>query len=89
MVLALTATHPHVSGALGSLSAHLGVDRARRRPAWLELQPGGRFDYNAEDAFTAGLAQRGVRLVPVLADPEHLAGSSSPTGPSGAGWRFA
>ena len=50
-------------------------------PGWLELQPGGRFNYNAEDAFTAGLTARGARLVPVLADPEHLAGDLLANGP--------
>ena len=79
MVLALTATHP-TSAALGSLSAHLS-SIGLLAPAWLELKPGGRFDYNAEDAFTAGLARRGVRLVPVLADPEHLAGRLLSNGP--------
>ena len=87
-MLALTATHPS-SAALGSLSAHL-VSIGLLAPAWLELKPGGRFDYNAEDAFTAGLAQRGARLVPVLGDPEHLAGELLANGPAaGAGWRFA
>ena len=79
MVLALTATHPS-SAALGSLSAHLS-SIGLLSPAWLELQPNGRFGYNAEDAFTAGLTQRGARLVPVLADPEHLAGELLTNGP--------
>jgi spore germination protein YaaH len=72
IVLALTATHP-TSAALGSLSAHLS-SIGLLSPAWLELQPKGRFAYNAPDPFTAGLTQRGARLVPVLADPDHLAG---------------
>ncbi|MDX6573128.1 MAG: hypothetical protein QOC86_2284 [Gaiellales bacterium] len=72
IVLALTATHP-TSAALGSLSAHLS-SIGLLSPGWLELQPGGRFAYNAEDAFTARLTARGARLVPVLADPSHLAG---------------
>ena len=71
-MLALTATHP-TSAALGSLSAHLS-SIGLLSPAWLSLQPKGRFAYNAADPFTAGLTQRGARLVPVLADPEHLAG---------------
>ncbi|MDX6629216.1 MAG: hypothetical protein QOH00_1462 [Gaiellales bacterium] len=79
MVLALTATHP-TSAALGSLSAHLS-SIGLLSPAWLELQPGGRFGYNAEDAFTAGLMARGARLVPVLADPAHLAGELLANGP--------
>ena len=79
IVLALTATHPS-SAALGSLSAHLS-SIGLLSPAWLELQPNGRFNYNAEDAFTAGLTQRGARLVPVLADPEHLAGELLANGP--------
>ena len=78
-MLALTATHPS-SAALGSLSAHLS-SIGLLSPAWLELQPNGRFNYNAEDAFTAGLTQRGARLVPVLADPEHLAGELLANGP--------
>lgn len=73
IVLALTATHPS-SAALGSLSAHLS-SIGLLSPAWLELQPGGRFGYNAADPFTAGLTARGARLVPVLADPGHLAGA--------------
>jgi spore germination protein YaaH len=79
IVLALTATHPS-SSALGSLSAHLS-SIGLLSPAWLELQPNGRFNYNAEDAFTAGLTQRGARLAPVLADPEHLAGELLANGP--------
>ena len=79
IVLALTATHPS-SAALGSLSAHLS-SIGLLSPAWLELQPNGRFNYNAEDAFTAGLTQRGARLVPVLADPGHLAGELLANGP--------
>ncbi|HET6174694.1 MAG TPA: glycosyl hydrolase family 18 protein [Gaiellales bacterium] len=79
IVLALTATHP-TSAALGSLSAHLS-SIGMLSPAWLELQPAGRFAYNAEDAFTAGLTQRGARLVPVLADPQHLAGELLANGP--------
>ena len=79
IVLALTATHP-TSAALGSLSAHLS-SIGMLSPAWLELQPGGRFNYNAADAFTAGLTARGARLVPVLADPEHLAGELLANGP--------
>lgn len=79
IVLALTATHP-TSAALGSLSAHLS-SIGLLSPAWLELQPGGRFNYNAEDSFTAGLTARGARLVPVLADPEHLAGDLLANGP--------
>jgi spore germination protein YaaH len=71
-VLALTATHP-TSAALGSLSAHLS-SIGLLSPAWLALQPKGRFAYNAADAFTAALTRRGARLVPVLADPDHLAG---------------
>jgi spore germination protein YaaH len=78
-VLALTATHPS-SAALGSLSAHLS-SIGLLSPGWLALQPGGRFSYNAEDAFTAALTARGVRLVPVLADPEHLAGALLTDGP--------
>lgn len=73
IVLALTATHP-TSAALGSLSAHLS-SIGLVAPAWLALQPGGRFAYNAADAFTSGLAARGARVVPVLADPDHLAGA--------------
>jgi spore germination protein YaaH len=79
MVLALTATHPS-SAALGSLSAHLS-SIGLLSPAWLALQAGGRFDYNAQDAFTAGLSERGARLVPVLADPQHLAGELLTNGP--------
>jgi spore germination protein len=71
IVLALTATHPS-SAALGSLSAHLS-SIGLLSPAWLALEPGGRFAYNAADGFTSGLAARGARLVPVLADPGHLA----------------
>jgi spore germination protein YaaH len=78
-VLALTATHPS-SAALGSLSAHLS-SIGLLSPAWLALQPDGRFNYNAEDAFTAGLTARGARLVPVLADPEHLASELLANGP--------
>jgi spore germination protein len=72
IVLALTATHPS-SAALGSLSAHLS-SIGLLSPAWLALKPQGRFAYNAADPFTAGLTERGARLVPVLADPDHLAG---------------
>jgi spore germination protein YaaH len=72
IVLALTATHP-TSAALGSLSAHLS-SIGLLSPAWLALQPKGRFAYNAADSFTAALTRRGARLVPVLADPDHLAG---------------
>ncbi len=72
IVLALTATHP-TSAALGSLSAHLS-SIGLLSPAWLALEPQGRFGYNAADPFTAGLTERGARLVPVLADPDHLAG---------------
>jgi hypothetical protein len=79
IVLALTATHPN-SAALGSLSAHLS-SIGLLAPAWLELRPAGRFAYNAEDAFTAGLTARGARLVPVLADPAHLAGALLANGP--------
>jgi hypothetical protein len=79
IVLALTATHP-TSAALGSLSAHLS-SIGLLSPAWLELQPRGRFAYNAEDAFTAGLTARGARLVPVLADPSHLAADLLANGP--------
>jgi spore germination protein YaaH len=78
-VLVLTATHPS-SAALGSLSAHLS-SIGLLSPAWLALQPGGRFNYNAQDAFTAALTERGARLVPVLADPEHLAGDLLTDGP--------
>ena len=70
IVLALTATHPS-SAALGSLSAHLS-SIGLLSPAWLTLQPGGRFAYNAADRSRQGLTQRGARLVPVLADPERL-----------------
>jgi spore germination protein YaaH len=73
IVLALTATHPS-SAALGSLSAHLS-SIGLVSPAWLSLQPGGRFGYNAADGFTSALAARGARLVPVLGDPDHLAGA--------------
>jgi spore germination protein YaaH len=73
IVLALTATHP-TSAALGSLSAHLS-SIGLLSPAWLSLEPDGRFSYNAADPFTTGLAARGARIVPVLADPGHLAGS--------------
>jgi spore germination protein YaaH len=79
IVLALTATHP-TSAALGSLSAHLS-SIGMLSPGWLDLQPAGRFNYNAEDAFTAGLTARGARLVPVLADPSHLAGDLLADGP--------
>jgi spore germination protein YaaH len=79
IVLALTSTHP-TPAALGSLSAHLS-SIGLLAPAWLELQPGGRFAYNAEDAFTAGLTARGARLVPVLADPTHVAGDLLADGP--------
>ncbi len=79
IVLALTATHP-TSAALGSLSAHLS-SIGLLSPAWLALEPEGRFAYNAADSFTAGLAQRGARLVPVLADPQHLAGELLADGP--------
>jgi spore germination protein YaaH len=72
IVLALTATHP-TSAALGSLSAHLS-SIGLLSPAWLTLEPGGRFDYNAADPFTQGLTQRGARLVPVLSDTQHYAG---------------
>ena len=72
IVLALTATHP-TSAALGSLSAHL-PSIGLLSPAWLTLQPGGQFGYNASDPFTQGLTQRGARLVPVLSDPQRLAG---------------
>ena len=72
IVLALTATHP-TSAALGSLSAHLS-SIGLLSPAWLTLQPGGQFAYNASDPFTQGLTQRGARLVPVLSDPQRLAG---------------
>jgi spore germination protein YaaH len=73
IVLALTATHPS-SAALGSLSAHLS-SIGLVSPAWLSLQPGGRFAYNAADAFASRLAARGARLVPVLADQDHVAGA--------------
>jgi spore germination protein YaaH len=79
IVLALTATHP-TSAALGSLSAHLS-SIGLLSPAWLALEPGGRFAYNATDPFTAGLTARGARLVPVLADPSHLAGELLADGP--------
>lgn len=79
IVLALTATHP-TSAALGSLSAHLS-SIGLLSPAWLSLEPGGRFSYNAADGFTTGLAARGARLVPVLADPGHLAGGLLANGP--------
>jgi spore germination protein YaaH len=79
MVLALTATHP-TSAALGSLSAHLD-SIGLLSPAWLALEPGGRFGYNAADPFTARLTARGVRLVPVLADPKHLAADLLADGP--------
>ena len=79
IVLALTATHP-TSAALGSLSAHLS-SIGLLSPAWLALEPEGRFAYTASDSFTAGLAQRGARLVPVLADPHHLAGELLADGP--------
>jgi spore germination protein YaaH len=78
-VLALTATHP-TSAALGSLSAHLS-SVGLLSPAWLALEPGGRFAYNARDPFTTGLTARGARLVPVLADPGHLAGELLANGP--------
>lgn len=79
IVLALTATHPS-SAALGSLSAHL-ASIGLLSPAWLALEPNGRFAYNAADPFTNGLTQRGARLVPVLADPNHLAGALLADGP--------
>jgi spore germination protein YaaH len=79
IVLALTATHP-TSAALGSLSAHLS-SIGLLSPAWLSLEPDGRFSYNAADPFTTGLAARGARLVPVLADPGHLAGHLLASGP--------
>jgi hypothetical protein len=79
IVLALTATHP-TSAALGSISAHLS-SIGMLSPGWLELQQGGRFSYNAEDTFTAGLMARGARLVPVLADPSHHAGDLLADGP--------
>src|SRR4029077_1881346 len=79
IVLAFTATHP-TSAARGSLSAHL-ASIGLLSPAWLELQPGGRFAYTAEDGFSAGLTERGARLVPVLADPQHLAGELLTNGP--------
>jgi hypothetical protein len=79
IVLALTATHPS-SAARGSLSAHLS-SIGLVAPAWLSLQPRGRFAYNAADSFTAGLGARGARLVPVLADPDHLAGELLAYGP--------
>ena len=72
IVLALTATHP-TSAALGSLSAHL-ASIGLLSPAWLTLEPAGRFAYNAADPFTQGLTQRGARLVPVLSDPQRNAG---------------
>ncbi len=71
-VLALTTTHPS-SAALGSLSAHLSSIGVLS-PAWLALEPGGRFAYTASDSFTQGLTERGARLVPVLSDPQRLAG---------------
>jgi spore germination protein len=80
IVLALTATHPS-SAALGSLSAHLS-SIGLISPAWLALQPGGRFGYNAADGFMTGLEARGARLVPVLADPDHLAGALLASGPT-------
>jgi hypothetical protein len=79
VVLALTATHP-TSAALGSLSAHL-PSIGMLSPGWLELRAGGRFDYNAADAFTAGLTARGARLLPVLTDPEHQSGRLLADGP--------
>ena len=79
IVLALTATHPS-SAARGSLSAHLS-SIGLVAPAWLSLQPGGRFGYNAADSFTAGLGARGARLVPVVADPGHRAGALLANGP--------
>jgi spore germination protein YaaH len=79
MVLALTATHP-TSAALGSLSAHLD-SIGMLAPAWLALEPEGRFSYNAADPFTARLSARGARLVPVLADPQHIAGELLANGP--------
>ena len=79
IVLALTATHP-TSAALGSLSAHLS-SIGLLSPAWLALEPRGLFAYNAADPFTAGLTARGARLVPVLADPKHLAGELLADGP--------
>ena len=79
IVLALTATHP-TSAALGSLSAHLS-SIGLLSPAWLALEPKGRFAYNAADPFTAALTRRGARLVPVLADPRHLAGGLLADGP--------
>jgi spore germination protein len=78
-VLVLTATHP-TPAALGSLSAHLS-SIGMISPGWLALQGDGRFNYNAADSFTAGLTARGARLVPVLADPEHLAGELLANGP--------
>jgi spore germination protein YaaH len=80
IVLALTATHPS-SAARGSLSAHL-ASIGLLAPAWLSLESGGRFAYNAADPFTAGLTARGARLVPVLADPGHLAGELLADGPT-------
>ena len=79
IVLALTATHPTLGGARVALGASL-VDRAALA-CLARAQPGGRFNYNAADGFTAGLTARGARLVPVLADPEHLAGELLANGP--------
>jgi spore germination protein len=79
IVLALTATHP-TSAALGSLSAHLS-SIGLLSPAWLALEPRGLFAYNAADPFTTALSERGARLVPVFADPKHLAGELLADGP--------
>ena len=80
IVLALTATHP--TRRRSGRSRRISRRSACSRPAWLALQPGGRFDYNAADPFTAGLTARGARLVPVLADPDHLAGALLADGPT-------
>jgi hypothetical protein len=71
IVLALTATHP-TPAARGSLSAHL-ASIGLVSPAWLALEQGARFSYDAADPFAVQLAARGARIVPVLADPQHLA----------------
>ena len=78
-MLALTATHPS-SAALGSLSAHLS-SIGLLSPAWLELQPGGMFGYNAADPFTAGLTRAGRASCPCSQTRGHLAGDLLADGP--------
>ena len=88
IVLALTATHPDLRRARAR-SRRTSRRSGCSRPRGSRSQPGGRFAYNAADAFTTGLAARGARLVPVLADPEHLAGEPARRRPAAAAPRAA